>query len=77
MWIGEGPHLELLGLLLSLGFDATMIDSPQAQEWPEPCSPNWWAEDIAPDPFFVEYQSMLLRDNQGKLFPFLHPHLRC
>ncbi|KAH6671228.1 ankyrin repeat-containing domain protein [Halenospora varia] len=65
MWIGEGPHLELLGLLLSLGFDATMIDSPQAQEWPEPCSPNWWAEDIAPDPFFVEYQSMLLRDNQG------------
>jgi hypothetical protein len=39
-WIGEGPHLELLEILLGLGFDATVIDAPYATDWPEPCSPN-------------------------------------
>jgi hypothetical protein len=66
-WIGEGPHLELLEILLDLGLDVTAIDSPHVQDWPEPFSPNWPAEYLTPDPFFVEYQSMLLRDNQGKL----------
>jgi hypothetical protein len=66
-WIGEGPHMELLEILLDLGFDATVIDSPHVQDWPEPSSPDWIAEYLTPDPFFVEYQSMLLRDNQGKL----------
>jgi hypothetical protein len=66
-WIGEGPHLKLLEILLDLGFDTTVIDSPHAQDWPEPSSPDWRAEDLAPDPFFVEYQRRLLRDNQGKL----------
>ena len=65
-WIGEGPHLELLDVLLSLGFDATLIDSPHVKDWPEPSSPHWRAEKIAPDPFFVNYQGMLLKDNQGK-----------
>ena len=69
-WIGEGPHLELLEILLGLGFDATVIDSPHSQDWPEPASPNWIAEGLAPDPFFVEYQGMLLGDNQGKLYSF-------
>lgn len=68
-WIGEGPHLELLEILLNLGFDATVIDSPRTQDWPEPSSPGWLAEDLTPDPFFVEYQSKLLRDNQGRLYP--------
>ncbi|KIN05249.1 hypothetical protein OIDMADRAFT_51065 [Oidiodendron maius Zn] len=67
-WIGEGPHLELLEILLNVGFDATVIDSPRTQDWPEPSSPDWLAEGLAPDPFFVEYQSMLLRDNQGRLY---------
>jgi hypothetical protein len=59
--------MELLEILLDLGFDATVIDSPHVQDWPEPSSPDWIAEYLTPDPFFVEYQSMLLRDNQGKL----------
>ena len=66
-WIEEGPQLELLEILLDLGFDATMIDSPHAQDWPEPSSLDCLGEDFAHDPFFVEYQSMLLKDNQGKL----------
>jgi hypothetical protein len=66
-WVGEGPHLQLLEILLELGFDASLVDSPHAQDWPEPSSPNWWAEGLTPDPFFVEYQSMLLRDNQGRV----------
>jgi len=65
-WIGEGPHLELLKILLGLGFDATVIDSPHAMDWPEPCLPDWIAEGFTPDPFFIEYQGMLLKDNQGK-----------
>jgi hypothetical protein len=58
--------LELLEILLGLGFDATVIDTPHATEWPEPASLNWIAEGFTPDPFFVEYQRMLLKDNQGK-----------
>ncbi|TVY80660.1 putative ankyrin repeat protein [Lachnellula suecica] len=64
-WIGEGPHLHLLEILLDLGLDPTLIDSPHKKDWPEPSSPDWFAEDIAPDPFFIEYQTMLLKDNQG------------
>jgi hypothetical protein len=71
-WIGEGPHLELLEILLELDFDATVIDSPLAQNWPAPSSPDWIAEGLAPDPFFVEYQKLLLRNNQGRLELNLH-----
>jgi hypothetical protein len=56
----------LLEILLGLGFDATVIDAPHATDWPEPCSPDWIAEGFTPDPFFIEYQGMLLKDNQGK-----------
>jgi hypothetical protein len=58
----------LLEILLEFGFDATVIDSPQVQDWLEPSPPSWRAEDLAPDLFFVEYQSILLRDNQGTLY---------
>ncbi|KAH7007456.1 hypothetical protein EDB80DRAFT_457730 [Ilyonectria destructans] len=61
-WIGEGPHLELLEILLHLDFNAAEID---IHDWPEPCSPGWWAPDIAPDPFFVEYLGLLCQKNQG------------
>ncbi|PMD37920.1 ankyrin [Hyaloscypha variabilis F] len=69
-WIGGGPHLELLDVLLSFGFDPTLIDSPHVQDWPEPYTPNRIVKELAPDPFFVDYQSRLLRDNQGKLLRF-------
>lgn len=55
----------MLETLLDLGFDPTVIDSPNVQDWPEPSSPNWIAEEYTPDPFFIECQNMLLRDNQG------------
>ncbi|EGU72957.1 hypothetical protein FOXB_16545 [Fusarium oxysporum f. sp. conglutinans Fo5176] len=55
-WIGEAPHLELLEILLDLGFNAAEID---IHHWPEPCSPDWFAPDIAADPFFVEYLRLL------------------
>ncbi|KAH6974327.1 hypothetical protein BKA56DRAFT_645492 [Ilyonectria sp. MPI-CAGE-AT-0026] len=61
-WTGEGPHLELLEILLHLDFEAAEID---IHDWPEPCSPNWWAPDIAPDPFFVEYLGLLCQNTQG------------
>ncbi|KAF6820638.1 hypothetical protein CMUS01_11527 [Colletotrichum musicola] len=61
-WIGEGPHLHLLHELLNLGFDAADLD---AQDWPQPCDPNWISEKLTPDPFFIEYISLLCKDNQG------------
>ncbi|KAJ0348248.1 hypothetical protein COL154_011936 [Colletotrichum chrysophilum] len=61
-WIGEGPHLDLLETLIHLDFDAGEVE---AQAWPQPCSPNWISEGSTPDPFFVEYISLLCKDNQG------------
>ncbi|EFQ25667.1 uncharacterized protein GLRG_00811 [Colletotrichum graminicola M1.001] len=61
-WIGEGPHIDLLETLFTLGFDATVADT---QNWPEVSSPNWRSEGMTPDPFFLEYISMLCKDNQG------------
>jgi hypothetical protein len=45
--------MALLHDLIHLGFDASDIEAPSFSHWPEPCSPNWIAEDITPDPFFV------------------------
>jgi hypothetical protein len=56
----------LLEILLGFGFDATVIDSPHATNWPEPSSPGRITAGSTPDPFFIEYQGMLLKDNQGK-----------
>lgn len=47
---------------MHLDFDAGEVE---AQEWPEPCSSNWRSESVTPDPFFVEYISILCKDNQG------------
>ncbi|KAK2036714.1 ankyrin [Colletotrichum somersetense] len=66
-WIGEGPHMDLLETLLTHGVDADMADT---QDWPGVSSPNWWAEEITPDPFFVEYISILYKYNQGKAWFF-------
>lgn len=67
-WIGEGPHLDLLEELMHLDFDAGEVE---AQKWPEPCSPNWRSESVTSDPFFVEYISILCKDNQGVLYKLL------
>lgn len=58
--------MPLLQNLLHLGFDAPEVD---AQDWPQPCSLNWISEEFTPDPFFIEYITLLCKDNQGS-FPF-------
>ncbi|KAG4269225.1 hypothetical protein FPRO04_12100 [Fusarium proliferatum] len=55
-WIGEAPHLELLEILLGLGFNAAEVN---IHDWPEHCSQDWSAPDIAEDPFFIEYLQLL------------------
>ncbi|KDN67256.1 hypothetical protein CSUB01_10268 [Colletotrichum sublineola] len=61
-WIGEGPHIYLLETLLTLGFDATVAET---QNWPELSSPDWWLARLTPDPFFVEYISIICKHNPG------------
>ncbi|KAL4976301.1 hypothetical protein BDW66DRAFT_159847 [Aspergillus desertorum] len=58
-WIGEGPHIDLLEAILACGFDPGAIHSPVYEEWPSPCSPNWIAEELTPDPFFIDYLAYL------------------
>ncbi|KAI5456369.1 hypothetical protein BGZ63DRAFT_496357 [Mariannaea sp. PMI_226] len=65
-WIEEGGHLAWLEYLVQFGYDATLIDSPTAQDWPEPqLDPVWRWVYSAPDPFFIDYIQLLCRDNQG------------
>ncbi|KAL4798546.1 hypothetical protein BDV19DRAFT_396470 [Aspergillus venezuelensis] len=64
-WIGKGPHLDLLQVILAYGFDPCSIDSPAYEEWPSPCSPDWIANEIAPDPFFIEYLAILADASPG------------
>lgn len=65
-WIGEGRHLELLRMILENGFDPSNIASPLFQRWPQPLSPNWIAEDITPDPFFIEYLATIANTSPGE-----------
>ncbi|KAL2842103.1 hypothetical protein BJX68DRAFT_244957 [Aspergillus pseudodeflectus] len=58
-WIGEGRHLNLLEAILEYGFDPSCSDSPVYQDWPDVCSPNWRSEEYTPDPFFIEYLTIL------------------
>ncbi|KAI0839534.1 hypothetical protein F5Y06DRAFT_265649 [Hypoxylon sp. FL0890] len=59
-WIGEAPHLYLLGALLESGLDPMDLPSPHWKQWPKPCSPDWAAPEETPDPFFLEYISKLV-----------------
>ncbi|KAK1701949.1 hypothetical protein BDP67DRAFT_453807 [Colletotrichum lupini] len=63
-WIGEGPHLYLLELLLDLGYDVSGVVG-DFQDWPALSSPNWISEAITPDPFFIEYFKIVCTHNQG------------
>ncbi|KAL4736627.1 hypothetical protein BDV11DRAFT_10110 [Aspergillus similis] len=64
-WIGEGPHIDLLEAILAYGFDPGSIESPVYEEWPSPCSPNWMAEELTPDPFFIDYLALLANASPG------------
>jgi len=64
-WVGEGWHLDLLKDILEYGFDASLIDSPLASNWPLPCDPNWKSEQDTPDPFFVEYLGIIAKHSPG------------
>ncbi|KAK1508815.1 hypothetical protein CABS01_08045 [Colletotrichum abscissum] len=63
-WIGKGPHLYLLELLLDLGYDVSGVVG-DFQDWPALSSPNWISEAITPDPFFIEYFKIVCTHNQG------------
>jgi hypothetical protein len=52
--------------LLSRGFDPSETEAPVFQRLPTPCNPNWFAEDITEDPFFVEWIAEGLKVCPGK-----------
>ncbi|KAK2018716.1 ankyrin [Colletotrichum eremochloae] len=58
----EGTHMHLLETLLTLGFDATVADT---QNWPDLSAPDWLIGKFTPDPFFVEYISIICKHNPG------------
>lgn len=64
-WIGEGHHLYLLNSVLRHGFAPSSIDAPAANQWPQPCSPDWRSESLTPDPFFVDYFASILGYEPG------------
>lgn len=64
-WIGEGRHLDLLDTVLEHGFSPNGIDAPTADQWPEPCSPDWKSELGTPDPFFLEYFTSIVTSEPG------------
>jgi hypothetical protein len=56
----------LLEDLIQSGFDASEIEAPSFALWPKPCSPNWLALEITPDPFFVDWISINLKVYPGE-----------
>jgi len=56
----------LLESLIQSRFDVSEIEAPSFALWPVPCSPNWIALDITPDPFFVDWISMNLKICPGE-----------
>ncbi|KAJ3471747.1 hypothetical protein MRS44_001846 [Fusarium solani] len=60
-WIGEGRHLALLDAILEHGFDVTAIHTSHLEQWPAPCSPDWYGAGRTPDPFFIDYVGTMLR----------------
>ncbi|KAL0765258.1 hypothetical protein CaCOL14_012007 [Colletotrichum acutatum] len=63
-WIGEGPHLDLLAILIDLGYDISGVVGDFC-DWPALSSPNWISERLTPDPFFIEYFRIVCEHNQG------------
>ncbi|RMY25898.1 hypothetical protein D0867_00421 [Hortaea werneckii] len=64
-WIGEGPHMDMLATLLSFGLDPEHFDSSLFIAWPRSCDPGWLAEDLAPDPMFIDFLRACLQRQPG------------
>ncbi|RMY16661.1 hypothetical protein D0868_00187 [Hortaea werneckii] len=64
-WIGEGPHMDMLTTLLSFGLDPGHFDSNLFVAWPRSCDPGWLAEDLAPDPMFIDFLRACLQRQPG------------
>ncbi|RMX86330.1 hypothetical protein D0869_03162 [Hortaea werneckii] len=64
-WIGEGPHMDMLATLLIFGLDPEHFDSSLFIAWPRSCDPGWLAEDLAPDPMFIDFLRACLQRQPG------------
>ncbi|KAI6881211.1 hypothetical protein KC360_g6771 [Hortaea werneckii] len=64
-WIGEGPHMDMLATLFSFGLDPEYFDSSLFIAWPRSCDPGWLAEDLAPDPMFIDFLRVCLQRQPG------------
>ncbi|KAK7893841.1 hypothetical protein LTR67_006542 [Exophiala xenobiotica] len=54
-WIGEGPHMHALEILLNHGYDVSLANSHSLCRWPDGREIFWGAvEHIVLDPFFLE-----------------------
>ncbi|KAI7554954.1 hypothetical protein KC331_g175 [Hortaea werneckii] len=55
----------MLATLLSFGLDPEHFDSSLFIAWPRSCDPGWLAEDIAPDPMFIDFLRACLQRQPG------------
>ena len=65
-WIGEGRHMDMLDTLLSRGLCPDVLSTSACDAWPQLCSPNRLAPNIAPDPMFIEWTRKCLIIEPGK-----------
>ncbi|EXF73448.1 hypothetical protein CFIO01_09569 [Colletotrichum fioriniae PJ7] len=62
-WISMGPYMDLLNVLLDLGYDAI---EGGFQYWPQPYWPTWaLVQEANPDPFFIQYLAAICEHSQG------------
>ncbi|KAF2719030.1 hypothetical protein K431DRAFT_305472 [Polychaeton citri CBS 116435] len=64
-WIGEGPHMELLEDLLSMGMEPTAVHPQLFTGWPGLSSPGWISECNTEDPFGIDFIRRCLRVSSG------------
>ncbi|KAI6915213.1 hypothetical protein KC318_g444 [Hortaea werneckii] len=55
----------MLTTLLSFGLDPGHFDSNLFVAWPRSCDPGWLAEDLAPDPMFIDFLRACLQRQPG------------
>jgi hypothetical protein len=69
-WIGEGPHVELLETILPRNGNTLVDPSKQSaflfQNWPAACSFDWFAKEVAPDPFFIDAIALNVNHDSGE-----------
>ncbi|RMY61156.1 hypothetical protein D0865_01152 [Hortaea werneckii] len=57
--------MDMLATLLNFGLDPEHFDSSLFVAWPQSCDPGWLAEDLAPDPMFIEFFRACLQKQPG------------